>query len=32
MRKMVVFNNVTLDGFYTGLDGDMSWAHKFDPE
>jgi dihydrofolate reductase len=32
MRKMIVFNNVTLDGYYTGLDGDMSWAHKFDPE
>jgi dihydrofolate reductase len=32
MRRMVAFNNVTLDGFYTGLDGDMSWAHKFDPE
>jgi dihydrofolate reductase len=32
MRKMVVFNNVTLDGYYTGLDGNMSWAHKFDPE
>jgi dihydrofolate reductase len=32
MRRMVVFNNVTLDGYYTGLDGDMSWAHKFDPE
>lgn len=32
MRKIVVFNNVTLDVYYTGLDGDMSWAHKFDPE
>lgn len=32
MRKMIVFNNVTLDGYYTGLDGDMGWAHKFDPE
>jgi dihydrofolate reductase len=32
MRKIVVFNNVTLDGYYTGLDGNMSWAHKFDPE
>ena len=32
MRKMIVFNNITLDGYYTGLDGDMSWAHKFDPE
>ena len=32
MRKIAVFNNVTLDGYYTGLDGDMSWGHKFDPE
>jgi dihydrofolate reductase len=32
MRKIVVFNNVTLDGYYTGTDGDMNWAHKFDPE
>ena len=32
MRKILVFNNVTLDGYYTSLDGDMSWAHKFDPE
>jgi dihydrofolate reductase len=32
MRRIVVFNNVTLDGYYTGLDGDMSWAHKYDPE
>ena len=32
MRKIVVFNNVTLDGYYAGFDGDMSWAHKFDPE
>jgi dihydrofolate reductase len=32
MRKIHVFNNVTLDGYYTGFDGDMSWAHKFDPE
>jgi dihydrofolate reductase len=32
MRKLVVFNSVTLDGFFTGANGDMSWAHKFDPE
>ena len=32
MRKIVVFNNVTLDGYYTSFDGDMSWGHKFDPE
>lgn len=27
MRKLAVFNNVTADGFFTGLDGDYSWAH-----
>ena len=32
MRKMIVFNNVTVDGYYSSLDGDMTWAHKFDPE
>jgi dihydrofolate reductase len=28
MRKLVVFNNVTLDGYFTGPDGDFSWAHS----
>ena len=28
MRKLVVFNNVTLDGYFTGVDGDFSWAHS----
>jgi dihydrofolate reductase len=28
MRKLVVFNNVTLDGYFTGLSGDFSWAHS----
>jgi dihydrofolate reductase len=28
MRKVVVFNQVTLDGFFTDMSGDMSWAHK----
>lgn len=32
MRKLVVFNNVTLDGYFTDRNGDMSWAHKDDPE
>ncbi len=32
MRKLVVFNQVTLDGYFTDLQGDMSWAHKHDPE
>ena len=28
MRKLVVFNNVTLDGYFSGIGGDISWAHK----
>ena len=32
MRRLSVFNSVTLDGYFTGLNGDMGWAHKNDPE
>jgi dihydrofolate reductase len=32
MRKLVIFNHVTLDGNFTDLNGDMSWAHKQDAE
>lgn len=32
MRKLLVFNNVTLDGYFVDMNGDMSWAHKDDPE
>ena len=34
MGKLVVFNNVTLDGYFTGANGDFSWAHRdqHDPE
>jgi dihydrofolate reductase len=32
MRKLIVFNNVTLDGYFTDASGDMSWAHQQDPE
>ena len=34
MQKLVVFNNVTLDGYFSGVNGDISWAHKDkkDPE
>lgn len=32
MRKVIVFNQVSLDGFFTDAKGDMSWAHKQDPE
>jgi len=28
----VVFNSVTLDGYFTDKNSDMSWAHKNDPE
>jgi dihydrofolate reductase len=27
MRKLIVFNHVTLDGYFTGANGDMAWAH-----
>jgi dihydrofolate reductase len=32
MRKLIVFNSVTLDGYFTDSGGDMSWAHKHDAE
>ncbi len=33
MRKLIVFNNVTLDGYFVGKDGDISWFKgKMDPE
>jgi len=34
MRKLIVFNQVTLDGYFAGMNGDISWAHraKKDPE
>jgi len=27
MQRLIVFNNVTLDGYFTGPGGDFSWAH-----
>src|SRR5689334_7874058 len=33
MRKLVAFNNVTLDGYFAGRNGDFSWAKgSMDPE
>jgi len=32
MRKLIVFNMVSLDGFFVDSKGDMSWAHKNDAE
>ena len=30
MRNLLVFNSVTVDGYFTDKNGDMSWAHKQD--
>jgi dihydrofolate reductase len=32
MRTLTVFNQVSLDGYFTDKNGDMSWAHKQDAE
>ena len=32
MRQLIVFNQVTLDGYFVDMNGDMSWAHKQDAE
>ena len=26
MQKLIVYNQITLDGYFTGADGDLSWA------
>ena len=32
MRTLMVFNSVSLDGYFTDARNDMSWAHRNDPE
>jgi dihydrofolate reductase len=32
MGKLIVFNSISLDGYFTDANNDMSWAHKNDPE
>lgn len=32
MRKLIVFNSVTVDGYFVDMNGDMSWAHNKDAE
>jgi dihydrofolate reductase len=32
MPKIVVFNQISLDGYFADAKGDMSWAHKHDAE
>ena len=28
MRKLSVFESITLDGYFTGDNGDLGWAHR----
>ena len=32
MPRLIMFNSVSLDGYFTSSSGDMSWAHRYDPE
>ena len=32
MSKLIAFEQVSLDGYFVDANGDMSWAHKNDPE
>ena len=32
VRKLIVFNTVSLDGYFTDANGDARWAHQDDPE
>ena len=32
MRKLVVFNSVSLDGYFVDMNGDMSWAKNDTPD
>jgi dihydrofolate reductase len=32
VRKLAVFNSISLDGYFTDQNGDMSWAHNNSPE
>ncbi|MGO4437475.1 dihydrofolate reductase family protein [Rhizobium sp. RAF56] len=32
MRKVSVFLSISIDGYFTGSSGDMSWSHNEDPE
>ena len=32
MRKLIVFGHVSLDGYFVDAKGEMTWAHRSDPE
>jgi len=32
LRKLIVFNQVSLDGYFVDANGDMNWAHNQNPD
>lgn len=32
MSKLIVFNSISVDGYFTDTKGDVTWAHQNDPE
>ncbi len=32
MPRLIVFNTITVDGYFTDQNNDMSWAHQGDPD
>jgi dihydrofolate reductase len=32
MRRVVAFSNISVDGFFSDTNGDLSWAQAYDPE
>jgi len=32
VRKLIVFNNVSLDGYFVDGNGEMRWAHRVEPD
>ncbi len=32
MRRLIVFNNVSVDGYFVDRNGDMRWAHRTEPD
>lgn len=32
MARLIVFNSISLDGYFTDAKGDVRWAHRADPE
>ena len=32
MRRLIVFNSISVDGYFTDKNGDMYWAHNPDSD